>query len=350
MERIQNLTVCIPTYKRKALLLQTLGSIASQSVLSEQRIDIVISDDDYDSSDVNCLDELSHFNIPIRWVKNPKQGQFNNLNNLITVACGEWLLFLHDDDLLMPQFLEAVMELRDLESVDIIWTNRKILDTATGNVFSLPTSGVGNTRLDASHYVVNWLSNQDPTSNGRFSPPMVSGILIRKSLITKISGFPTSYSTMGDGLFLYKAFARARYVYYLSQPYVIYRWASNTERSRGSNGVQKAIEFHKHTLEAIKYVDDFCDGFGIEKKQMAMASFKRRCTALNGPIGWYFFNNVFTIKSYWHLYVAVYLAGEIQFSIYEKSKVICISIALALVPRRIYNRALMLWLSKKRKL
>jgi glycosyltransferase involved in cell wall biosynthesis len=122
-------TIGIPTYNRaKTYLRDTLESALSQKY---PNIEIIVAD--------NCSDDTtqelmrSYTDPRIRYIRHETNiGPFNNMNSCLHVARGEYILLLHDDDLIDSDFVETCMRAINYRNdIGIIITGSRIID-ATG--------------------------------------------------------------------------------------------------------------------------------------------------------------------------------------------------------------------------
>lgn len=98
-------SVCIITYRRPALLQLCLDCIApGQQTLDPSKYEVVVSDDCPDQS-ARYIVERSGF---ARWIQGPSQGIAANRNNAVKAATGDWIVFVDDDELPTPQWLEKM--------------------------------------------------------------------------------------------------------------------------------------------------------------------------------------------------------------------------------------------------
>jgi glycosyltransferase involved in cell wall biosynthesis len=102
------ITVCIPTYKRANLLESAIRSVLDQSY---EHVDILVGDDSPDDAARAVVERLqATTSVPIRYRHNvPKLGQPANVDRLFRDARGTHLLLLHDDDLLLPGAIAALI-------------------------------------------------------------------------------------------------------------------------------------------------------------------------------------------------------------------------------------------------
>ena len=101
------ISICIPTYQRPDLLRQTIASGLAQTYSD---IEIIVCDDSKDDASEQMVKGL---NKPekIRYYRNqPSLGQARNVNRLFDLARGDRLVLLHDDDLLLPDAVQAMSD------------------------------------------------------------------------------------------------------------------------------------------------------------------------------------------------------------------------------------------------
>lgn len=104
------ITVFIPTYKRFDLFKEALASVINQKPVDFQWDILVVDNEPYEGipNDVEAyIRTLSDINIRyFRNATNLRPG--DNFNRGIYLARGEWVMMLHDDDLLLPNTLEKM--------------------------------------------------------------------------------------------------------------------------------------------------------------------------------------------------------------------------------------------------
>jgi glycosyltransferase involved in cell wall biosynthesis len=134
-------TVCIPSYMRPELLEAALRSVVAQDYPA---LEIVVGDDSPDDSAAPVVERVrSATAIPLRYWRNlPKLGQNANVNRLFHEARGSYLLLLHDDDLLAPGAIAALMSpiLRD-PRVRVVFGKQTAID-ADGTILPRETHNI----------------------------------------------------------------------------------------------------------------------------------------------------------------------------------------------------------------
>jgi glycosyltransferase involved in cell wall biosynthesis len=121
-----SVSVCICTRNRPAELRRALDSIAASSLQPSQ----VIVSDDGDEAATTAL--VAAHPLTIAYTQGPHSGLGANRNHAVSVASGDYLLFLDDDGTLGETFLEQVVhalaELRPEERARTIVTGADIED------------------------------------------------------------------------------------------------------------------------------------------------------------------------------------------------------------------------------
>lgn len=105
-----NVSVIIPTYKRAALLEETLDSCFSQTHLPDE---ILIGDDSPDDLTEKRVNEhiIPRSPVPIRYFHHkPSLKEVANVDFLYARVQGKRILHLHDDDPVYPNCIEDLLE------------------------------------------------------------------------------------------------------------------------------------------------------------------------------------------------------------------------------------------------
>jgi GT2 family glycosyltransferase len=111
------LSVCIITFRRPFLLAKCLRLIAPGiQTLNHQHYEVVVSDD---SPEGSSRDVVEHTGFA-RWVQGPFQGVAANRNNVAKSARGHWIVFVDDDELPEPDWLEKIYQGAISEQWDVI--------------------------------------------------------------------------------------------------------------------------------------------------------------------------------------------------------------------------------------
>lgn len=102
-----------------ATISQTLESVSTQSQVDVEHIII-----DGASTDGTIEIIKAHQRDHLRWISEPDQGIYDAMNKGVSLARGEWLLFLGADDVLAdPAVLADIFLERELASYDLVCGN-----------------------------------------------------------------------------------------------------------------------------------------------------------------------------------------------------------------------------------
>jgi len=105
------ITIAIPTFRRRQLLQQAIASVSAQT--RQDRIELLIVDNDPDSDPSDVIDQIRTLSLPsVRYFRNARNlGMFGNWNRCIHLCRTPRLTILNDDDLLLPPFIEEMRAL-----------------------------------------------------------------------------------------------------------------------------------------------------------------------------------------------------------------------------------------------
>tara|TARA_B100000700_G_scaffold331550_1_gene465456 strand:- start:5355 stop:6347 length:993 start_codon:yes stop_codon:yes gene_type:complete len=130
------LSICIPTYNRPESLINCLNSIVKQG---NKNLEICISDN---CSKINIKKLIQPFKkrLNIQFNKNKKNLGFAlNLLKVSEMAKGDFIWFLGDDDLLMPDAIKKIQKIiKKNKECDFFWINSYYLNSKFLDKFSKP--------------------------------------------------------------------------------------------------------------------------------------------------------------------------------------------------------------------
>lgn len=105
-------TIFIPTYKRSVLLKEAIDSALNQ--IEYDKYDIIVVDNNPERDDETEKLMLSYNDPRLSYYKNEENlGMFGNWNRGFELTNSEWVAMLHDDDLLVSNFLSESMSIID---------------------------------------------------------------------------------------------------------------------------------------------------------------------------------------------------------------------------------------------
>lgn len=220
-------TIAIPTFRRLALLKQALASAAAQH--TDVQFEILIVDNDHESDGLETIEHLRTLDTPdLRYYRNEENvGMFGNWNRCLTLAAGEWITILNDDDLLHPTFLgECLRSIRANSAIQLIGTGADQLDerqssTSVSNLRQFMRKlNLANWKPD----VVRQLRSVDYFLNSPHHGSL--GILMLAAQAREIGGYSPLLFPSADLAFLVR-YQRRYSAYYRAKRLVTYRISVN---------------------------------------------------------------------------------------------------------------------------
>lgn len=109
---MSKVSVVIPMYNSEKTIEQVLGSVISQTAISEIAEIIVVDDGSTDSSALLVEEFIrTHPTSSILLIRQPNGGVSSARNHGIRIAKGEYIALLDSDDLWMPQKIERQLQI-----------------------------------------------------------------------------------------------------------------------------------------------------------------------------------------------------------------------------------------------
>lgn len=221
-------SVCIPTYNRPDFLKQALDSCAKQTY---KNLEIIITDNSENYKSKNIVRQFLKLNI--RYEKNKKNiGSFNNLQKCAKKAKGKYIKFLLDDDLIKPNCIDEMMKVMEKHNgVGLVMSPLEIIDNE-GKVIEpkfyffrkmklLYKYANASQRFDKNIIMREFLTRVYPCC-------VPSGIMIRRSIFTRIGGFDKKFNYIAD-VDLCMAYAKVADFYYIDKILSSWRYTQTSE-------------------------------------------------------------------------------------------------------------------------
>ncbi|HSD06041.1 glycosyltransferase family 2 protein [Flavobacterium sp.] len=126
-------SILIPTYNRLDALIDALDSVYEQTILPNE---IIIGDDSTNDLTEKYIENLQQTSkIPIYYFHNkPSLKQMRNVDSLFKKAKSDYIMLLHDDDMLLPKCIELLKKPLDEIPEVIASFGNQILTTDGGEV------------------------------------------------------------------------------------------------------------------------------------------------------------------------------------------------------------------------
>lgn len=220
LDFIPTVTIAIPTYKRSNLLKEALDSAINQVDYFDY--DIIVVDN---NPERGCETEklmLSYNNRRLSYYKNTENLQLiGNWNRLYSLAKGEYVVMLHDDDLLYPDFLSVMFSVIDKHSVkyDAFYPPTPV------EIFDMRKATELSERTQQTTLYLQNLKPIDFLWSNVVGTPV--GLCFKKDSVIKLGGFKSEFPYATDYEFY------VRHVYHFTAckvhgyPLCIYRIAEN---------------------------------------------------------------------------------------------------------------------------
>lgn len=209
-------SIVVPTFKRAALLKETIDSAINQK--GYENYDIIVVDNDPERG---CETEQlmhSYSSKRISYYKNSENiGMSGNWNRLFELAAGDYVAMLHDDDLILPNFLKEGMEILDKNNtIDLLKPQFYLFydDLSKVDVESLPSKSNKLIRISSFSFYQGCTIGA-PT-----------GMFFKKQAVLKIGGFNQDFYPSLDYCFLV-LFAKYFNVYLYDKYLALYRIGVN---------------------------------------------------------------------------------------------------------------------------
>lgn len=220
-------SVIIPTYNREAYLEKSIYSVVHQTYAN---IEIIIVDD---GSTVNYAASICSNYANCNYYYKPNGGLSSARNFGISVAKGEYIAFLDDDDFWKSDKLEKQVEiLKTYPSVDCVHSSAAVVDEK-GN-FTGQCIGAEKNKVHKRSGYVFW--NALGTWVVKSPTP-----LIRKKVFQPDLQFDETIKVGEDVDFYQRMFYRHK-VHYINEPLAFYRDYANQDRLSIQNEKYIGIE------------------------------------------------------------------------------------------------------------
>lgn len=99
----------IPTYKNRIYLNKAIDSILNQKNTNKINFEVIVTSNFSDDNMEDLIERYKHSRVEMRLYKNEQNlGQVGNINQGVMLARGEYVSFLHDDDMLLPEYIDII--------------------------------------------------------------------------------------------------------------------------------------------------------------------------------------------------------------------------------------------------
>jgi succinoglycan biosynthesis protein ExoM len=118
--RATSLSFCICSYRR-ASVIETMESIQRIEGIDTIDAEIIVSDDDPDISRRDLIEAFAkQSSIPVTYVASASANVANARNSCLRAARGQWIVFVDDDQLVDPTWLDHMLQAQQDYAADVI--------------------------------------------------------------------------------------------------------------------------------------------------------------------------------------------------------------------------------------
>lgn len=204
------ISVVIPLYNKRISVIRALNSVLSQTIHVEEII--VVNDGSTDGSEQLIKD----FNHPrLRLISQPNAGVSFARNSGIKEAKGDWIAFLDADDIWMPEFLGTIKSLSEKFPQCSVLATSYLLQDHTGERQRIV---LRNLTFSAENGILN---NYFEVASSSHPPLWTSAVVVRKTAIENVGGFPVGVKS-GEDLLTWAKLAVKNEIAYSKVPLSVF--------------------------------------------------------------------------------------------------------------------------------
>lgn len=220
------ISVVIPTYNRKKLVLEAINSILQQE---PKNYEVIVVDDGSTDGTAEYLESLK---LPIK-VNRKENGGVSSARNLgIKSSRGDYVAFLDSDDLWLPGILETQLGfLRSHTNIPLVYVDEKI--EIDGKIIEV-------TRFTMKKFTPEEMSHFDLPALGQSPAIQTSAIMVRKSVFEEV-GYFNEDLRVNEDIDMWNRISEKYELGYIDRPLAIFRWETDPEHLIKPTAVKKFI-------------------------------------------------------------------------------------------------------------
>ncbi len=233
------IVTAMPVYNNEEFILQTLESLAKQTLRPDR---VIVCDDG--STDRTESIVRGFRSIPCEWLPNPKRlGLFGNFNRCLGLADqGEYLQILHADDTLEPDFYRTMAAaLDDCPGLGMAWCLDERIDEHSNriSISGKPDGAVEVLGMD------DFLKRKAEIGNQAFV-----ATLLKTCGKPPPCHFPTDMPILGDMVFWATFGSHCKKLVHVHQLLARYRWHGGNATNAAAPSIQALILDEWRTMAA----------------------------------------------------------------------------------------------------
>ncbi len=233
-------SICIPNYNYGKYLNACVQSALGQTYENKE---VILVDD---SSTDNSLEIAERYRSDIHIFRNPTNlGQPQSTNKAVQCSSGKYLVILHSDDLLLPHFIEKMVQLLEAHpNVGLAVGERMETDEA-----GIPTKV-------APFYNTNCIiPGEKQAKVFMMTSFLPCQVLVRRKTFEKAGGVNNRYIVNLDGLLWFKC-SLINDVGYIQEPVCVYRTHDENTTSQYNRSIVHMMEYYCTLSEMFRLSKD----------------------------------------------------------------------------------------------
>ena len=217
---MSRVSVIIPTYNGDQFIAEAIESVLNQTYSD---LELIVVDDGSQDATVPILQSYQN---QIHCFVQPNQGVAAARNRGLQMATGEFVAFLDQDDVFLPDKLACqVSRLENYPDLGLVNSGWQIVDQQ-GQVLSAVRPWCGRLQLDLETWIV-------------WKPIFLGAMLFRRSCLNQVGGFNSQWHQVGDVDMVLRMVLDGCRGEWLQQETVCYR---QHDRNASRNALQQAEE------------------------------------------------------------------------------------------------------------
>ncbi len=242
MSAMPLVSVMIPAYNHAQYVTQTLDSILKDGYGNKEIV--IIDDGSADETDLRIREWIDRYGdtIPVKYKSRPNQGLTRTLNELLSMAEGEYLVALASDDYLLPGGIAARLRyLQEHPDKSAVFADAMVVDAA-GNVIS-ESALFGYRHASKKNLMSDAGIRREFLTNFAMPGPV---LMVRRDFYRKFGGYDDEmYMEDYD---LYLRFAGYNLIGFLDERVSAYRLHDANMSDRNSPRYLRLLEDSRKTL------------------------------------------------------------------------------------------------------
>lgn len=204
-------SICIPTYNGANYLQEALDSVKKQTY---KNIDVVISDDASIDETLSIVNKFKkEVDFPVYIFNHNPSGIGANWNNCVKKAKGEFIKFLHQDDVLYQECIEKMISITEKDdNVGLVYCRRKIIseNNSKSHKTWIKTYGELHTNLETLYPLTGVLHGKDYLKDKKLLNSPLNKIgeptatLLHKDVFNKVGYFSSKLKQTLDLEYWYR--------------------------------------------------------------------------------------------------------------------------------------------------